>query len=68
MGYSIGETPITFENRHHGSSKISQIEIYKAMYTVLRLAAARSAFWRRSGLRIPPPATPEGDGAPERGV
>lgn len=68
MGYSIGETPITFENRHHGSSKISQIEIYKAMYTVLRLAAARLAFWRRSGLRIPPPATPEGDGAPERGV
>ena len=68
MGFSIGETPITFENRHHGSSKISQVEIFKAMYTVLRLATARLVFWRRSDLRVPPPATREVDGAPERGV
>lgn len=50
MGYSVGETPIIFENRHHGDSKISQAEIFKAMYTVLRLAATRTAFWRRSSL------------------
>ncbi|MEJ2559873.1 MAG: polyprenol monophosphomannose synthase [Anaerolineae bacterium] len=52
MGYDVGETPITFENRHRGSSKISQVEIYKAMYTVLRLAAGRLAFWRRRGLSV----------------
>jgi dolichol-phosphate mannosyltransferase len=52
MGYDVGETPITFENRHRGNSKISQVEIYKAMYTVLRLAAGRLAFWRRPGLPV----------------
>jgi dolichol-phosphate mannosyltransferase len=67
MGYRIGETPITFENRHHGSSKISQAEIYKAMYTVLRLAAARSVFWRRPDLRISQPPSPEVGSAPEKG-
>lgn len=47
----MGETPIIFENRHQGHSKISQTEIYKAMYTVLRLTIDRfvfrqsSAFW-----------------------
>jgi len=40
-GYSVGEVPIIFEDRKHGSSKISEREIVKAMYTVLRLA------WRR---------------------
>jgi len=68
MGYRIGETPITFENRYRGSSKISQAEIYKAMYTVLRLASARSAFWRRSGRRVSPPPEGEVDSGPERGL
>lgn len=36
-GFRIGEVPITFVNRTQGSSKISKIEIYKAMYTLLRL-------------------------------
>ena len=63
VGFSVGETPITFENRHHGSSKISQVEIFKAMYTVLRLAVVRLAFWRRSDLRVPSPTTQEVDGA-----
>lgn len=67
IGYSVGETPITFENRHHGSSKISQTEIYKAMYTVLRLAAGRMAFWRRN-LQVPPPHPREVDNAPEKGL
>jgi glycosyltransferase involved in cell wall biosynthesis len=37
----VGEVPISFEDRKHGESKISQREITRALYTVLRLA------WRR---------------------
>lgn len=36
-GYRIQEVPIVFEDRRHGSSKISRKEIVKALYTVLRL-------------------------------
>ncbi len=36
-GFRIGETPITFVNRTQGASKINKLEIYKAMYTILRL-------------------------------
>jgi glycosyltransferase involved in cell wall biosynthesis len=46
LGYTFGETPILFENRQQGSSKISQWEIYKAMLTVLRLGLSRLLFWR----------------------
>jgi glycosyltransferase involved in cell wall biosynthesis len=68
MGYSLGETPITFENRRRGSSKISQTEIYKAMYTVLRLAAGRLGFGQEPSLRMEPAPAREIDGAPERGL
>lgn len=68
MGYSLGETPITFENRRRGSSKISQTEIYKAMYTVLRLTAGRLGFGGESALRVEPSPAREIDGAPERGL
>jgi len=40
-GWRIGESPVTYEDRRAGTSKISRAEIYKATYTVLRL------FWRR---------------------
>ena len=40
-GWKIGETPITYQDRRAGTSKISRAEIFKATYTVLRL------FWRR---------------------
>lgn len=56
LGYTFGETPILFENRRQGSSKISQMEIYKAMLTVLRLGISRLLFWRpaeRYGKRAP---------------
>ena len=46
LGYTFGETPILFENRHRGDSKISRGEIFRAMYTVLRLSISRLLFWR----------------------
>lgn len=68
LGYTLGETPIIFENRHHGSSKISQAEIYKAMYTVLRLAADRLRLGQRQAAPTRPSPTHEVDSAPERGL
>ena len=41
LGWRVGESPILFENRQQGVSKISQEEVLKAVRTVLRLAAAR---------------------------
>lgn len=46
LGCAFGETPIIFANRSRGTSKISQQEIFKAMYTVLRLTGSRLKFWR----------------------
>ncbi len=54
-GWKIGETPIIYEDRRAGTSKISRAEIYKATYTVLRL------FYRRLRGRTRPsikPSTP----------
>jgi glycosyltransferase involved in cell wall biosynthesis len=39
-GFRVGEVPITFVNRTEGASKISRSEIYRAMYTLLRLRTA----------------------------
>jgi glycosyltransferase involved in cell wall biosynthesis len=39
--WPVGEVPITFADRRAGRSKISQTEIFKALYTVLRLSARR---------------------------
>lgn len=41
MGWRVGETPILFENRRQGVSKISQDEIFRAVWTVLRLTGRR---------------------------
>lgn len=38
LGWRVAEVPIIFEDRRHGTSKISRVEILAAMYTVLRLA------------------------------
>jgi len=40
-GWKVGESPIRFEDRREGTSKISRKEIAKAVYTVLRLYAQR---------------------------
>lgn len=45
-GFRIGEIPITFVNRTEGASKINKREIYKAMYTILRLRT-HSLPWER---------------------
>jgi glycosyltransferase involved in cell wall biosynthesis len=68
LGYSVGETPITFENRRLGSSKISRTEIYKAMYTVLRLATGRLLFWQQRGFGVSLPPGREMEDTPERGL
>jgi dolichol-phosphate mannosyltransferase len=49
-GFRVGETPITFVNRTKGSSKISEVEIYKAMYTLLRLRTSALPWDRMIGL------------------
>jgi dolichol-phosphate mannosyltransferase len=48
-GFRIGETPITFVNRTAGTSKISRREIYKAMYTLLRLRTSALPWERMMG-------------------
>ena len=40
-GWRVGESPIIYQDRRAGKSKISRTEIFKATYTVMRL------FWRR---------------------
>jgi dolichol-phosphate mannosyltransferase len=40
-GWSVGEVPIVFEDRRKGQTKISRQEIYRAIYTVLRLFGRR---------------------------
>jgi len=40
-GFTVGEVPIIFANRQQGASKISRMEIFKAVYTVLRLRWTR---------------------------
>ena len=50
QAYTVGETPILFEDRRAGTSKISQVEIFKGLQTVLRLGARR--------LLVAPPAAP----------
>jgi dolichol-phosphate mannosyltransferase len=50
LGWQIGETPIIYEDRRAGTSKISRAEIYKATYTVLRLLYRRLR--RRTGASV----------------
>ncbi len=52
-GWRIGETPIVYEDRRAGTSKISRKEIYKATYTVMRLTYrrlrnAKNLLWKQT--------------------
>ena len=49
-GFRVGEVPITFVNRTEGVSKISRSEIYKAMYTLLRLRTSALPWEQMVGL------------------
>jgi glycosyltransferase involved in cell wall biosynthesis len=40
-GWRVAEVPILFRDRTHGQSKISRNEIFKALYTVVRLSYRR---------------------------
>lgn len=57
-GWKVGETPILFEDRREGVSKISRKEIGKAIYTVMRLFAQRGRV--RRGVARPVAAGPGG--------
>ncbi len=52
QGWRIGETPILFENRQRGASKISRQEIFKALGTVMRLRMEKGRLSARA-LRTP---------------
>ncbi len=41
-GWTVAESPIQFMDRRLGNSKISQTEITRALYTVLRLSTSRA--------------------------
>jgi dolichol-phosphate mannosyltransferase len=41
LGYPVVEVPIRFEDRIAGASKVSQGEISRALWTVLRLSMSR---------------------------
>ena len=63
MGFTVGEIPIIFANRERGASKISQREIFKAMYTVTRLAASRVKSRPRVRVSVLPAAPGQPDEA-----
>jgi dolichol-phosphate mannosyltransferase len=41
LGYKVVETPIRFEDRVAGASKVSRGEVWRALWTVLRLSLKR---------------------------
>jgi hypothetical protein len=40
-GFSCGEMPIVFQGRVHDKSKITKIEIFKALVTIVRMRLLR---------------------------
>jgi dolichol-phosphate mannosyltransferase len=56
--WKVGESPILFENRRQGVSKISQDEVVKAIWTVFRLGKTRLA--ARNAVRSETDPRPDG--------
>lgn len=50
-GFSFGETPILFENRSRGRSKVGVQEVFRAIATVLRLCGRRASSTARRDQR-----------------
>ncbi len=46
-GYRIAELPIVFDNRRLGASKISRAEIYRSVFTIIRLRLTGLPWQRR---------------------
>lgn len=53
QNWRVDEVPIIFEDRRHGVSKISRVEIVAALYTVLRLATWRLRRKSVQGTSVP---------------
>jgi len=51
-GASVAEVPIVFDDRQFGASKISQVEIYRALQTVSRLMLKHAVRRPRAGGRV----------------
>jgi glycosyltransferase involved in cell wall biosynthesis len=62
QGFTVGEIPILFVNRERGNSKISRREIYKAMYTVMRLSLSRFTPVPKTQVSALPPLSQKSDG------
>ena len=58
-GCSMGETPILFENRRSGSSKINKSEAIKALQIIFQLGVDRMLGRTRSGIRDVPATAEE---------
>ncbi len=50
-GYRVGELPIIFRDREAGASKVSRAEIYRSVYTILRLRFQRLPWERWARVR-----------------
>jgi len=63
-GFSIREIPIVFEDRRRGSSKIDQVEIFRAARHVLITAFRRPSISRAPRAALPPPRRSTADRRP----
>ena len=50
-GYQVGELPIIFRDREAGAYKVSRAEIYRSVYTILRLRFHRLPWERWARLK-----------------
>jgi dolichol-phosphate mannosyltransferase len=64
VGCRMGETPILFENRRAGVSKINKREAVEALWVILRLGVARALGRARPGRRGDPPGRGRTPGNP----
>jgi len=62
VGCRIGETPILFENRRSGVSKINKLEAARALWIILQLGMLRVAGRARPNPRVVPDTRPDGGG------
>jgi dolichol-phosphate mannosyltransferase len=54
-GWTLGEVPITFREREHGTSKLSRWIVVEALWLVTRWGVALRVFGRPHGRSRTPP-------------